>query len=418
MGPLRCDLLTQVLQQNLTSNLKYLDVSSNGIGSAAIDKLLEVAALVGLQGIAVDANFFEPSAYYLRRLVGIEHEAVSLRGMHWDGPSAEVMSRAIKNEKVKFWDLSAQVIHQHSDPDLSATMVELIIRDCNPNLEALFFSNHRLVHINLAGLTRVHLQAFGMGNSGLQDDSLDSMIPLFQTLVFLGLPSNRLNFKNHAFIRALAESRTLKYVYFSNNEMQDATGKTLFEELCEHRSCIKVLQLRNCSLKKGSAAALLRYLGSGTADFEELDIGGNEMFHGAVRDLETPLKSKVECLYVGANGARKDGMEQLLSVISDLNYLDIDQTPGSVILAVGELLRGIQILSIGYSRMSCDDVIKIVRKTGAVEVFLVHSISQKTLDELIVRYREIPMCSCIHIGDDLQVSFPNPPIPLIVEGTI
>jgi hypothetical protein len=60
----------------------------------------------------------------------------------------------------------------------------------------------------------------------------------------------------------------------------------------------------------------------------------------------------------------------------------------------------------------------LLATTRAHEVWLVHSVSQVTLENLMARAREIPGCMAIHVGTDIDISGVQQTIPLIVEQTV
>jgi hypothetical protein len=418
LGAAKCSLITAAIDRHEIGPLKYLDVSSNAIGADAIDKLLEAASKAHLEGIAVDANFFTPSAHTLRHFVGTPHAAISLRGIHWDGPSADTVAKALKSPGVKFWDLSAQVIHQHSDPDLSVGMAEFVMRDCSPDIEALFFSNHKLTGFNAGCLVSARLRALTISNSGIQADSLDSMIPLLNSLSFLDLSHNSITFREFTFLAAVVASPTMRCLFLSNNEIGDSLGARLFHAMLESDSELRLLRFRNCQLGKLSSSALIKLLGTGAMSFDEIDLGGNEMFH-TLPDVWGPFqKSRVECLFIGANNPTFPALERFLSAISDLRFIDFDRTPFKVVLNCAPCIVGVTGLSVCFARIADErGLFELLTTTRAHEIWLVHSLSQAMLEALMVRFREIPFCMAIHIGLDLDLSRIQQTIPLILEGS-
>jgi hypothetical protein len=170
-------------------------------------------------------------------------------------------------------------------------------------------------------------------------------------------------------------------------------------------------------MRKTAAAEVVRVLASGKMSFDELDLGGNEMFHEPVADLDVFGQSRIEYFYVGANRAKALALTQLLGVVRGMKYLDIDRTPLSTIIKCGDVLEGIMGLSICRATQapSEEQIIEVLTLTKAHELWVVNSISQKTLDRLLARCRDIPLCMAIHIGTDIERPV-NPPIPVIVES--
>jgi hypothetical protein len=415
LGPKGCELLTSFLLGGQIGELKYLDISSNGIGAAAIDRFLAAASKTTLAGVAVDANFFEPCADALKWFANTLHSAVSVKGLHWDRDSTTVMASALKNRSVKYWDLGAQVVHQHSDPDLSSEVTELMFTQCSPDIECILFTNHTLNGLSLDCISHVSLKALSLANSSIEDDTMDTLIPLLDRLVWLDVSYNSIIFRNPAFLVAAAGSPTLKVLILSHNDIGDGNGRALFEAMERNGSRLTTVRLRNCFLRKHSASALLSLLASGLCSFDELDLGGNEVFHMPLLEFDPGKRTRVEYLYVGGNGSKTSALGQLFSAVTDLKFLDLDRTPSSVVMACGPHVSGVLGLSICFTGILSDsDIITLIQGTRTHELWLVHSISQKTLEGILERYREIPLCLAIHIGDDLECPR-NSPIPIIVE---
>jgi hypothetical protein len=418
LGPKGCELITAFLSKNEIGDLRYLDVSSNGIGAVAIEKLLKAAAQTVLSGIGIDANFFEPSAPSLSCFPKTNHSAISLKGLHWDQPSAQLISQALKNPSVTYWDLGAQVVHQHSDPDLSFEMAEAMFQGCASNIECLLFANHQLDKFSLNCLSHVNLKALSLANSKIEEDTLTTIIPLLNHLIWIDLSSNSIVFRTNVFLSAAAASPSLHTLILSHNEIGDMNADHLFNEMCRNQSRISILRVRNCFLKKHAGMALLNLLVSGVCSFDELDLGGNEMFHSAIADFEISNRTRVENLYIGGNGSKTAALCQLFNAISGLKLLDFDRTVFSVVFACRGCVEGILGISICFSRISNEnELIQLLQQTEAHELWVVHSISQKILDNVMERFREIPLCLGIHVGDDIEIRG-VPTIPVIVETEI
>ena len=416
IGSLHIRPLIEMLQKREIGGLKFLDVGSNELGASEVDRLLEAANFTSLEGVAVDANFFKPSASALRHLVNTKLKIISIRGLHWDRDSADTFALAMKSQSPTFWDFSAQVVHMHSDPDLSSEMTEYVLKQCAKNVTGLCFSNHRLCHVNLSCLADHQLKGLGLSNANIQDDTLEHIVPLFNHLVFLDLSTNSLTLKDRSIITALAHSPTLRYLFLSGNDIGDPSGRLLFEEMLETGSKIKHLRLRNCSLRGQSSHALINLLGSGTSKFYELDVGGNEMFHVA-RQIEGPMKtSKVQILFIDGNNVKAHPAIQLLNVISGTQFIDLGSgTKTSTIVKLSPHCRGISGISMNRASSITDtELITIATHTQAQELWVVHSVSQKTVSAIATRYTELPRCMAIHVGTDV-----SPPtdskIPFIVD---
>jgi Ran GTPase-activating protein (RanGAP) involved in mRNA processing and transport len=415
LGPKGCELLTNFLNRNEIGDLKYIDISSNGIGAAAIELFLEAASKTSLAGVSVDANFFQPSANSLRLFPTTRHSAVSLKGLHWDLASAELISAALKNRNIKYWDLGAQVVHQHCDPDLSSEITHQMFANCSPDIECLLFANHHLDTFSLTCISHVNLKALSLSNSKIEEDTIETLITLLDRPVWLDLSCNSIVFRSSGFFIAAAASKSLKTLILSHNEIGDGNGRALFEELQRKHSQLAVLRLHNCFLRKHSGVALLELLASGCCSFDELDLGGNEMFHVPIPDFEPSSHTRIEHLYAGGNGSKAPALAQLFRVVSGVAFLDLDRTAFSVVCACAQHVAGVLGLSVCFTRIASDlDLVKLIQDTGAHEIWLVHSTSQRILERLLARFREIPLCAGIRVGADIEIRAP-PPIPIIVE---
>jgi hypothetical protein len=160
---------------------------------------------------------------------------------------------------------------------------------------------------------------------------------------------------------------------------------------------------------------VLELLASGLCSFEELDLGGNEVFHAPIQDFDAANRTRIDYLYIGGNGPKASALCQLFSVVRGLKFLDLDRTPSSVVFTCGPHISGVLGLSICFTLItSVSDIVSLMQESQAHELWLVHSISQRTLESLLKRYREIPLCLAIHIGTDLELPADSP-IPVIVE---
>lgn len=413
----QCKELLSAIRATEKQALTFLDISANSLGSTIIKEVLEVASKAGIQKISVDDNFLEPDAAALKPICTASHSAISLRGLHWDEESAEVVATALKNDVVKLWDLSAQTVHKHGDPDMSPEMALFVLSGCSTNIESLFLSNHKLVHADLSCLVHVELRALTLSNSSLQEDSLPHITPLLDRLVLLDLSDNSIVLRNTDFVAQVAASHSLEYLFLSDNTLGDAAGRVLFDQMLENGSNIKTLRLRNCFLKRQSSHALMRLLGSGHANFDELDIGVNEMFH-VPYNYEGPFRmSRVQCLFLGANNCHELGLWQALNVISGMKFIDLDRTRWNCVAFAAPLLRGVVGLSMCFMKIPSDtEIIRVLRHSQARDLWIVNSCSRKTICDLLHRYKEIPLCLTIHVGQDMSDLCESSPIPLVTES--
>ena len=227
---------------------------------------------------------------------------------------------------------------------------------------------------------------------------------------------NSLTFKNRNFLRSCASSQTLRLLSLSDNVIGDTQGKLFFDDLELFQSKIKHLRLKNCVLRKNASSALIHLLGSGCMLLEELDISGNEMFHTADMFHGPFRRSFVKVLFVGGTGATAGPLIQLLNVIYGLKYIDINQTRIGTLLKLAPCLRGIIGMSICFSNiLQTKDLIEIIQKSGTRIIWIINSLPQRVLDELLSSFKEIPKLTDIHIGTDIMAD-DNPPIPVIVEN--
>ena len=403
--------------RGMEHSLTFLDISGNALGSTIIKEVLDVASKAGIQRITVDDNFLEPDAAALKPLLNATQSAVSVRGLHWEEECAVVMSSAMKNQNVRIWDISAQTIHKHSDPDMSPEMAASVLRDANPLIESLFVSNHKMYHADLSCLVHMQLKALTLSNSSLQEDSLAPIVPMLSRLVLLDLSDNSIVFRRSDFIASVASSQTLQYLFLSDNAVGDAYGRVLFAQMLESRSHIKTLRLRKCSLKNKSSYALMQLLASGQADFDELDVGANEMFHIPYNQQGPFLKSRVQCLFVDANNSHELGLWQALSVVSGMKFISLDRTRWTCVRFCSSLLKGVIGLSMCCMKIVSDtDLVRVLQDSQAQDLWVVNSLSTKTLSDLLARHNEIPRCMTVHVGPDMSDLALTSPIPLAIES--
>jgi hypothetical protein len=413
LGPAGCGLLTDFLKRNEIGELRYIDISSNGVGGGSIEEFLKAAAQTALAGVCVGSNFF--SNFQLTFLAETRHSALSVYGMDWDESHVLEFSAALKNPNVCYWDLSAQVVHRHSDPDLTAALAERLLAGCSTEIEYIVLANHQLDRFNLNCIAHVNLKGLSLANSKIEEPTLLTLIPLLDRLVWLDLSCNSVVFRRPTFLEAVAASKTLKTLLLSHNEIGDGNGRTLFDGLQRHQSPLSTLRVRNCGLRTHTSVAVVALLASGVCAFDELDLGGNEMFHDRVPEMPIVQPTQVDYLYIGANGSKARALVQLFGVISDLKFIDLDRTPFAVVAGCAGVIAGVISLSICFTKIATDnEIVQILQETHAHEIWIVHSISQKTFDGLLKRYLDIPLCLGIHVGTDLRVP-ESPPIPVIVE---
>lgn len=435
-----------------------------------------------LKSLAIDANFFSPCPDSISCLLRIPLKNLSLRGIHWDSESALRMREVLQmNSNVVFWDLAAQVVHQHSDPDLSPELAQEVLEKAHSNLEALFFSNHRIPHFNFNCISHLaNLKALALINSNLVDDSLNGLEPLLNNLSFLDLSYNSFTFHNQqsaSFLVNCIQSPTLKFLFLSNNNIGDTCGKLIFDTIREMdgNTHIRVLRLRNCFLKQKTSSALIELLATANLHLEELDVGGNDLFHKVHiinnDEIEEELneeeqllkhefskirlndtlknqkiehddvfnidfginsnelmpkpkkvhkKSIIEHLLIGANNSKKDALYQLFDLVEGIKYLDVNSFLIPLVLGVSTKVNEIIGLSICFSKIvHAKDLIAILQNTGAKELWVINSISDSVLLGLMQNYKEVPKLMAVHIGTDLSSKKPkNSPIPIFVEGYV
>ncbi|OHT12796.1 hypothetical protein TRFO_17261 [Tritrichomonas foetus] len=418
MGMVRCNLFVEAMNNGKLQNIKNFDIGSNGIGATSINLLLKAIPKTSIEALSIDANFFSASAETIMRFYELNIRAASLRGITWDPESALKLKKALEvNKNIKFWDLSAQVIHKHSDPDFTSELAQELLTTAQPNIDALFMSNHNIQHINFSCLLHLQLKALTLTNSNLMSDSIEPILPMLNSLSFLDLSFNSISFRGPTFLKACANSPTLKYLFLSHNEIGDNGGAFLFEAMKENKSKLSSIRLRNCFLRHKSTAYLMEYLATGEADLVELDVGSNDMFHKVhtFSDDVIPKKSKIETFFVGSNNVNKHSLEQLFDLIEPPRFVDLDRIECSSICLIAKKIQGVIGISICFARIqSIEKLIQIIKDSLVSELWIVNSISQRVLDGILEQYFNIPKLMAIHVGSDLKLPT-NPPIPVLSE---
>ena len=420
LGSIGCNVIIDGMLKGYFSHVKNLDIGSNLIGATVLSQLIKSIPHTSIESLSIDSNFFSESPDVIKKFCNINLKFASIQGVIWDSESTEYIKKALETNKViKLWDLSAQVIHKHSDPDLTPTAAISILENSQPDIDGMFLSNHHLQHINLNCLLHLKLKSLKLVNSHLMSDSVDHILPLVDNLEFLDLSYNSIYFNAESnFLPACARSSKLKYLFLSNNQISDSNGKALFDQIREHGTKIISIRLRNCYLRHKSSTALFELLATGKGNFDELDLGGNEMFHKVQNEEGMELKkSKIEILFLGANNTNKLALRQIMKVIECPKFADFDRISINQITYIAKQLVGVVSLSLCFSRIkSTREIIQIIQDSMISELWIVNSIPQKVLDELLNEYLSIPTLMAIHVGSDVKVPM-NPPIPTYIEGT-
>jgi len=94
--------------------------------------------------------------------------------------------------------------------------------------------------------------------------------------------------------------------------------------------------------------------------------------------------------------------------------VDADRTAAATLVACAPHLSGLRGLSMSFTKLSESDIVEIARNTGAHELWLVHSVSQRTIRGVVAAFRGVPRLTAIHVGTDVAAPTDSP-IPFIVE---
>jgi hypothetical protein len=263
-----CEYIIQEIQKNGIGNLQYFDVSDNYIGGHTIEKLINSLVDSSLQGLSIDGNFFIPDALSLSKLQLLNVKYLSLRGIHWDLQTLETIIELLKNQQIEWIDLFAQTIHKHSDPDLSAQMAEDLFSFAPQSLHTLYFSNHRVLPMNMSAIFQMNLKSFTIANSGLASNSAEQFIPIIYHLEHLDLSDNYMEFKSSDFFLSCAKSKSLRFLALNGNSFWDAIPPQFFHDLQICHSPIETLRMRDCRLSNKSSKSIILLHSSGIMKFQ------------------------------------------------------------------------------------------------------------------------------------------------------
>lgn len=417
LGPKGCDSICTFFNSCPIIELQYLDIALNAIGSEGITKLLLSIPNTNIKSIALDGNFFQPSSDFLNPISSLSLHSISLRALHWDYPSAEIVRKLLQKPEIIWWDLSAQVIHQNSDPDLSSEMATFLFSDSPPHIQSLFFSNHGLTKFSLSFVLNMNLKSLTLSNSNISEQDIDIIVPIISKLEFLDLSYNYLRFKSNLILNACSESNSLRFLNLSANEIGDSNGFLFFQEMERNQSCIKTLKLRMCHLSKRSNIAIISLLSKGVMMFDELDLSGNTLFKKPA-NFQVHKKTLIDKLLIGACDSKAAGLIELFCCIENVVYLDIQSIKISELHNASSYITNILTLNISYSRITNDqELAEVVRKLKVHTLKLINSLSFRTLTKFLMRWDEVPLLLSIHIGTDLE-PFLHPKIPIVIEGKV
>ena len=402
IGQAGCKKLTEYLRTHQSTNLHYFDIGSNSIGADEISNFIAAASHTTLKGIAIDGNFFRPSSNELTKLQLIKMPFISARALHWDEATAVVIREVIEQDCIQWVDLSAQVIHQNSDPDLSGSMAEFVLSKASPSISTLIFANHRLDHMNFSCIARMNLTTLNLANSNLDSSEIEAMTTLVMRLESVDLSSNNMFFKTNAFLIACAESKTLKFLSLTDNNIGDVSISRFFDDLRENQSNITTLRLSNCGLNKRSSKSLVELLSTGKMRFKELDISNNSMFH-VFQGIQAANKTPIERLLVDGNSPNYEPFVEFLERVESLKFICIDKMKASIIKKIAPYIKGVRTISMSYTNFTqCDDIIEIINQSQCHCVWAINSIPIRKFPLLMSRWREMPSLLKIHVEDNLK----------------
>ena len=414
IGPKGCALLTNFLRKNPRTSLQFIDIGLNSIGADEISRFLDIASMTTLKGVCIDGNFFRPSSNELGNLMKLRMPFLSIRALHWDDATVNVIKLVIERDSIEWLDLSAQVIHQNSDPDLSGPMAEQLFEVAAESIKTLIFANHRLEHINYGVFAHlVNLKYLNLANSTLNSGEIDALCPILNTLERLDLSYNNINFRTNTFLTCCAESKSLRNLNLTNNNIV-SKNFNFFDELKKNSSPITKLGISNCGLKQKQSPALLELLASGVMHFEELDISSNDLLH-VKQNVTLQAKTFIEKLNVSGNQQKFEAFEEFLSLITGVKYIDMDYVPFSIASKVAYLLKGVACIRISFvNNAKLQEIIKLIQDSQCHVLWAYNSISARVFQQLMLHWAEIPSLLYMHTEDGKQ-PLESTKIPLMFE---
>ena len=409
-----CQAITTYLTQNPFTKLQYLDIGLNAIGADGISKLLTAFASTDINALSIDGNFFRPSHDDLGNLGSMSKPIMSVRSLHWDSGTVSILNDFLKQDCVKWVDMSAQVIHQNSDPDLSGSMAEILFKDASETIETLIFANHRLDHMDFSCISRlVNLKYLNLANSTLDSTEIEVLCPLLNTLEKLDLSYNNMTFRTNAFLTACAQSKSLRLLNLTNNYIV-SKGFSFFDELMANKSPIKTLRISNCGLKQKQNASFMRLMASGVMDFDELDVSSNDLMH-VKSYITTTTPTHIVRLNVSGNQQKFEAFEEFLKLVKGVKYIDIDYVPFSMASKIAYLLEGVNTIHLSFVNSGkIEDIIKLINDSRCHILWAYNSISNRVFQQLMLRWAEIPSLLYMHVEDGKQ-AVQSSKIPLIFE---
>ena len=414
IGQKGCALLNDYLRKHLDTSLQYIDIGLNSIGGDEISRFLDIVSYSTLKGVCVDGNFFVPSSNELGNLQKLRMPTLSLRSLHWDDATVVVINQVLQQDFIDWIDLSAQVTHQNSDPDLSGSMAELLFNNSSESITKLIFANHRLDHIDFNVFVRLHnLRYLCLANSTLDPGEIDTLCPLIANLETLDLSYNNLNFRTNNFLTCCAQSKSLRELNLTNNNLI-SKNFTFFDELKENRSQIKKLYIANCGLKQKQSLSFVQLIASGAMDLEELDVSSNDLFH-VKHNVNSDTKTHIKRLNIGGNQPKFEALQEFLSHVEGIKYIDIDYVPFSIASKIAYLLKGVCVIRISYlSGSKLDDIIKLVKDSQCHALWTVNSMSGRLFQKLMLHWAEMPSLLYMHVEEGMK-PLQTSKIPLLFE---
>ena len=396
--------------------LKFLDLSSNSIGASSLFELLKSIEYINLKGLSIDGNLFQPSSNCFLLLPNLKLKYFSLRAIHWDYPTAEIIKKTFLENKIKWWDLSAQIIHQNSDPDLSSEMVEDLFLNSPLYIKYLYFSNHRFEKISLKFLLKMNLKELTLSNSNLINQNIDEIIPLINNLKYLDLSSNTINFKNNDFFLECSKSLTLNYLNLSKNIIGDNIGSNFFNFLIENNNFLKILKLSHCGLLNKTTINLFKLLSLGKMEFEELDLSANLLFKKTLLINNNLKKTKIKKLIIGASEPKIDSLNLLFNLITNLEILDVHNIKFNIFFQSYKNLKNIPTLNLSFTQIKNEkNLFQIIKDLKVRILYVINSLSTNNLIKFLCNWSEIPYLCCIYLGES-QNTIQNSKIPILIDG--
>lgn len=405
IGNKGCQILSEYIKNNQLNSLKYLDIGLNSIGGTGIKELIECSLQSNLTGIAFDGNFFAPCANELAHVPLIKSSFVSIRALHWDDATVSNIRMALQEPNTSWWDLSAQVIHKNSDPDLSGPMAEQLFKKVSDNVNHLYFANHHLKKMNMQCFMDMNLKTLVLANSGLEFPQLQKVENIVKKLEYFDVSYNQMTFTSPSFLIACAESKTLKFLSLTNNEVSDSIGEIFLINLSQSQSKITTLRLSECKLAKRSTCALITLLSTGNMSFDELDVSVNQMFHNTKEEVLSSGKTRVTKLMLSDNLSdnKSKPLIELLKSVKGLRYLDLDYINFGLIRELSQYVSDLYTLRTSYTKIQdIKAVVKVLKKTKARVLYAQNAFNIKTFSLLMQSWSEVPMLLEIHVESRLK----------------